>query len=827
MPPPSAVDPWLHGRRFGIVIDAGSSGSRLQIYSWRDAVTVRLEQGEQAYHSLPKVEKGVREGEEWVTKVEPGISSFASNLEDVGPYLAPLLEHARSQIPPSLQPSTPLFLLATAGMRLLPPSEQASILTQTCSFLKFHSNFRIDDPSPSGPCGSSVRIITGEEEGLFGWIAVNYLMDGFGKDTGEKDVDVKRTTYGFLDMGGASTQIAFEPKQEYREGADNLIEVRLRLLGGEEIKHQVFVTTWLGYGTNQARERYIAKIVDEFERAKEEVATTTPDSVGSYTDPVQVPDPCLPKNLELPPVVIQHSPTPDRLAKSYTLFGTGSFPACLTSQASLLNKHLPCTKPPCPFNGIHVPPIDFSSSHFIGVSEYWYSSEHVFGLGGAWDYVEYERAAESYCGRGWTDLMEGHWREPGRVRVDAGVEETDSERATGVQAEPGSRLIDRVEISRLQMQCFKAAWIVNVLHEGLGMPRITDPGGNATGHQGEQVAEKAAEKGLGKPPVFQSVDTVGDVAISWTLGKMVLEASKEVPPLGAGVPPLVDPIDGLSDSELEKPSMHIQPIRPPFLDFDAIEDRISHHLPSALTRQSLGFSFIGLVFYFIFVLSIATVCWRLRRYFGPWVRRVVRGGFKKEEEIDAGREEYLMGGGTTSSGSVTPTGSATPSPRQSRPPSPTSPGTIRRLFSNKPSRKSRRRLPPPIITNLLNDRPGLLRSVQTSPGRISNPTRSFSTPTLLNGKSGHSAYPYPSPLNNQTGNTSVNHLMSNLVPRPSSPSLSHLDEITTTSATFINMNGGNSIYSLTSRSRNSSQMNLSTLPRQQPISRSNSAMHVS
>lgn len=72
MPPPTSVDSWLASRHFGIVIDAGSSGSRLQIYSWKDARTVREKEGEKVYNSLPTVEKGTLVGEDWVVKVEPG-----------------------------------------------------------------------------------------------------------------------------------------------------------------------------------------------------------------------------------------------------------------------------------------------------------------------------------------------------------------------------------------------------------------------------------------------------------------------------------------------------------------------------------------------------------------------------------------------------------------------------------------------------------------------------------------------------------------------------------------------------------------------------------
>lgn len=72
MPPPTSSDAWLAARRFGIVIDAGSSGSRLQIYSWKDPQSVLEEHGDAVRNVLPRVDKGVQFGEDWVKKVEPG-----------------------------------------------------------------------------------------------------------------------------------------------------------------------------------------------------------------------------------------------------------------------------------------------------------------------------------------------------------------------------------------------------------------------------------------------------------------------------------------------------------------------------------------------------------------------------------------------------------------------------------------------------------------------------------------------------------------------------------------------------------------------------------
>ena len=437
--------------------------------------------------------------------VYTGLSTLGPTPEAVGEYLTPLLDFAKSVIPHDQLASTPIYLLATAGMRLLPAEQQSAVLAATCDFIKSYP-FRVD------ACHSNVRIITGEEEGLYGWIAVNYLMDGFDKhEHASSGPELLRhsSTYGFLDMGGASTQIAFEPSEEMQVAhADNLREVKLQLLSGKEVKHPVFVTTWLGFGTNQAKDRYVDALVRTHLRATDKAhAEIDPaDPAAPTNDPhsTTIDDPCLPKSLLLT----------DERHPDYTLRGTGDFASCVRRTGPLLNKEVACLDEPCLFNGVHVPPIDFSVNHFIGISEYYYSTHDVWSLGGVYDFVEFERNAVEYCGKDWDDIMKDF--------------------------KAGSKWKSSMELSRLEAQCFKAAWIINILHEGIGIPRLNiDAGGEGDDiNQTEKGLLKAAQKGLLplKPPSFQSLDQVGDVAVSWTLGKMVLEVAKGValaPPVNA------------------------------------------------------------------------------------------------------------------------------------------------------------------------------------------------------------------------------------------------------------------------------------------------------
>lgn len=125
---------------------------------------------------------------------------------------------------------------------------------------------------------SQAEVISGKQEGVYAWIGINFVLGRFDhEDESDADTSVdsasgRRRTVGILDMGGASLQIAYEvptsasvlpPKQE--EAAKILLaEFNL----GCDVQHtehvyRVYVTTFLGFGGNFARQRYEDLVLNE------------------------------------------------------------------------------------------------------------------------------------------------------------------------------------------------------------------------------------------------------------------------------------------------------------------------------------------------------------------------------------------------------------------------------------------------------------------------------------------------------------------------------------------------------------------------------------
>jgi len=107
-------------------------------------------------------------------------------------------------------------------------------------------------------CDTQIQIIDGETEGIYGWLGLNYLLGNFNNFN---DYENSHFTMGFMDMGGASAQIAFVPsdKEEITKYKYEIPTVYLRSLNGDIQEWDVFVSTWLGFGANQARKRYLAR----------------------------------------------------------------------------------------------------------------------------------------------------------------------------------------------------------------------------------------------------------------------------------------------------------------------------------------------------------------------------------------------------------------------------------------------------------------------------------------------------------------------------------------------------------------------------------------
>jgi Golgi apyrase len=410
-----------------------------------------------------------------------GISTFGDKADLVGPdYLKELLDHALDIVPEDAVEDTPLFLLATAGVRLLPDLQRKELLKQVCSYAQSHTRFLLPD------CRLHIQVIPGETEGLYGWIAANYLLGGF--DAPEKHNHGKgHHTYGFLDMGGASAQIAFAPNAtEATRHANDLKLIRMRNIDGLANEYRVFVTTWLGFGVNEARRRYVEALLQ-----------------GSEAPEGELPDPCLPVGLRLPmkgDMILPDS----AFGKELHLIGTGKFAECISSTTPLLNKTAICDDPPCLLNGQHVPAIDFDVNHFVGVSEYWHTTHEVFEMGHkdkAYDFNTYQQRVEKFCTTDWKTIKN-------ELKAHKWGEKVDEQRAAEV--------------------CFKASWLINVLHEGIGIPRIGLEDTTGNDHNGTKaVLDKAKEKGYTDP--FQAVNKIDDTEVSWTLGRMVLYAASQVP----------------------------------------------------------------------------------------------------------------------------------------------------------------------------------------------------------------------------------------------------------------------------------------------------------
>ena len=403
---------------YGVIIDAGSSGSRVYICYWPPHTGSK--------HELLNIKQMIDvDGNPVRKKIKPGISSYADNPGNASESLRSLLNFASIHVPRKKHHETPLYILATAGMRLLPKRKQNAILDDLRRNVPLMSDFYVTD--------SQIEVITGKQEGIYLWIATNYILGRF-DHSHEKHDDVesvksnainhhdhdRKPTVGTIEIGGASLQIAYEVPWSETVPQDLSSTINLGCDRHETIhQYKVYVTTHLGYGTDLARKRFVNKLYKE---NKEKLIKHE-----------AVIDPCLSTD-------VIDSITSGNV--TFKLTGSGEFSRCKVLLQSVLNESVPCKRSPCSLNGVFQPQIDFKIAEFFGFAEFWYSSNDVFRIGGKYRHKKIDNAAHDFCKTPWA-VHRRHYN---------------------------MGLYPKADEFRFRYQCFKSAWMTTVLHKGLRFP---------------------------------------------------------------------------------------------------------------------------------------------------------------------------------------------------------------------------------------------------------------------------------------------------------------------------------------------------------------------
>ena len=100
--------------------------------------------------------------------IEIHFDSLSESPEKALEYIRPLMEFASKHIPEKYHKETPLYILATAGMRLLSKEDQDGILTHLKDGINANYPFLFPD--------GNLEVISGRQEGIYQWLAINYVL---------------------------------------------------------------------------------------------------------------------------------------------------------------------------------------------------------------------------------------------------------------------------------------------------------------------------------------------------------------------------------------------------------------------------------------------------------------------------------------------------------------------------------------------------------------------------------------------------------------------------------------------------------------------------
>jgi len=353
---------------YGIVIDAGSSHTDINLYRWPSDEKYR---GTARIHQIG-----------FDTCSDVGIASFKDNPSNASKVVEGCIDkYALSKIPTSSRPRTPVFVGATAGMRLLCARDVKAcnkILESIRSSLK---KYKFDEKP------GNVYVLPGNQEGTFGWVTVNLLTKRIPQEKREKSLP----TLGALDMGGASAEITFVP--EKGTVVPSSYSSYVRLYGRD---YNLYTHSFLCYGMKEAERRLLASLVQN----------------SGYS--TNVTNPCLPRGftknetareLWLQPCSMKPKSNifPVNDDKIYSFFGSSDYDKCQKIVSNLFNE-TSCNFGTCSFDGVYQPNI---TGQFVAYSGYAFAAE-FFNVTETDKVNKLSRASRKFCNETWPNIRKKH-----------------------------------------------------------------------------------------------------------------------------------------------------------------------------------------------------------------------------------------------------------------------------------------------------------------------------------------------------------------------------------------------------------------------------------
>ena len=366
--------------QYALMIDAGSTGSRIHVYRFNNCgPTPELEN--EIFKMTEKKSGG------------SGLSSYDADAEGAAKSLDVLMDVAMETVPDKLKACTPVAVKATAGLRLLGPEKSQQILDAVRTRLETVYPFPVVSKEQNG-----VVIMDGKDEGVYAWITTNYLL---GKIGGPDHTE----TAAVFDLGGGSTQIVFEPTfksanhgmpEKLSEG-DHKYELKF---GGREF--ELYQHSHLGYGLMSARQSIHRTLI-------EDLHLSNPSDSDWVAEPVI--NPCIAPGMSRPVQVklSEGHALGDMVSVNMTGPSSPAPAQCRKLAEKILVKDAECALAPCSFNGVHQPSLEKTfAREDVYTFSYFFDRTDPLGMPESFTLKELHRLTDQVCGgeASW-DMFEG------------------------------------------------------------------------------------------------------------------------------------------------------------------------------------------------------------------------------------------------------------------------------------------------------------------------------------------------------------------------------------------------------------------------------------